>query len=315
MLEIVVGLTAGFVLLLVSTEVFVRGAIGLTKLLHWSPLVVGMTIMAIGTSMPELVVSVWSAFKGDTGLAVGNIVGSNIVNIFLIFGLGVALGKIRIGTTKTPKNVLMMLVATIGYVIWYYGWGGNPGWAIYFLAGAVVFTFLEIDWAMWGQKHEDAGMFSKKAGKSGRGSAWMLVIAIVGVAIGGIVVVKYIQQLSLILGWTSTFLGLTLSAIATSMPELLVTVFSEKEHQDKLVVGNIVGSNVYNLLLVGGLAGLFGGRTSLAGVDWVFFLAAAVLAAGLVLGYRGRSIPRWWAGVMLAAFIGYIVTSAILSAG
>lgn len=315
MLGIVLGLTAGFVILLVSSEIFVRGAIGLVKLLHWSPLVVGMTIMAVGTSMPELVVSIWSAFKGDTGLAVGNIVGSNIVNIFLIFGLGIALGKIRIGTTKTPKNVLMMLVSTIAYAIWYYRGGGSSGWAIYFLAGAVVFTLLEIDWAMWGQKHEDAGMFARKAGKTGRGSVGMLVLAVAGIATGGIVVVKYIQQLSAILGWTSTFLGLTLSAIATSMPELLTTVFSEKEHQDKLVVGNIVGSNVYNVLLVGGLTGIFGGFIHLAAADWVFFLAGAILAGGLVLGYRGRLIPRWWAGVMLAAFVGYIAVSAVLLAG
>ena len=298
----------GVIVLLLGAEVFVRGSVALARLLKWSPLVIGVTVVAIGTSMPEMTVSVLAAIRGDYGLALGNIVGSNVVNSLLVLSVGILVGSIRIGTTKTPKNALAMMLATVFYWYWHItGNEGNSYWAYIALLGVVVFTTLEIWWAWWGKNHEDEHLSHKDVA---RNKNWILFIplALFTIVVGGNLVVTSIEQMSVYYGISTTILGLVLSSIATSLPELATTLVGIRQKQEKLVIGNILGSNIYNLLLVGGVVGFWRQKAALSAGTWIVFLFSALLTLIIVEMYKGKHLPKklvWW---LLAGFGGYLLS-------
>ena len=151
----------GLGILLVSTKVLVDKSQQLAHKLHISPLIIGITIVAIGTSLPEMAVSTISSIKGDYGLSLGNIVGSNITNVLLVMGVGILVGNLRIGTTKTPKTALIMFFITVLYILMNL-FSIHP-----FLSGAILITLgilstiIEYKWGINGQNNEDSKLINK----------------------------------------------------------------------------------------------------------------------------------------------------------
>lgn len=295
----------GIAVLLAAAEVLVRAAIELSGKLKISPLIVGTTIVALGTSLPETAVSLTSVFWGDSGLAVGNIVGSNVINVFLVLGLAILVGGLRIGTTKTPRNAIIMAAAAILFSFFYIRFL-SPVIGIILLCLAGGFTGLEYLWGQRGRKHEDKNNLRHPRKVTNLRLTVELALSLVGVVIGGIITVSASKSLAVFFGVSTTIIGLSLTAAATSLPELLVSVVSELKKQPKLAIGNVIGSNIYNLLFIGGLIAFFSPKTIVSPIHWFFLLTASFVVPVMVLSFRGRVVPRWVGIVMLAAFLFYL---------
>ena len=135
-----------------------------------------------------------------------------------------------------------------------------------------------------------------------------IVISLAGIIIGGILTVSSVENISLATGYSTTILGLSLTAVVTSLPELLTTIFAQEEHQEKMTIGSIIGSNIYNLLFIGGLLTLLGGVSAMPTRNWVWLISATIIFVFILCYYRGKLVPRWVAGSLLLLFFAYLFT-------
>lgn len=298
----------GLVVLLFSTQQLVKLAEKLSQIFHLSPLIVGVTIVAIGTSLPELSVSLVSIIKGEAGLAVGNLVGSNIINILMVLPVGILMGNFRIGTNKTQKSALILLVATSLFFLVHHFNFYSPMIGLIFIGLAGIISLIEYQLGVRGRQLEDINLFAHLKNERLR---WQHIIfatiLISGIIAGSILVVESIETISILTGFSTTILGLTLSAIATSLPELLATIFSQRDHQEKMTIGNIIGSNIYNLLLLGGIIMLFPNYTNLPNHVWVWLLTTTFCFVLMIRVYRGGRPTRLMAVILLLALLGYLL--------
>lgn len=307
MLELFIQFTIGVGILLFSTRVFVKSAEKISLAFRVSPLVIGATVVAIGTSLPELAVSVIASLKGDVGLALGNIIGSNITNIFLVLPVGILVGKLRIGTTKTQRNVLMLAIVTLVFILMYL-WS-VPSFIVgkLCLIGAIVVTIFESIWGITGRTKEDVKRYKKIRNVSFRLHDMLIILATFGgIIVGGKIVVASVQELSLLTGLSTTILGLSLSAVATSLPELMTTIFSEEDHEEKLTIGNIMGSNMYNLLLIGGIALTITSWGPIRPRDLLMLIGSTSVFMLVIFLYKGKVIPKY-VGLVLLFFFAYYI--------
>ncbi len=309
MLSIVIKFIIGIVVLLISTQLFVRTAKKISQSFKLSPLVIGLTVVAIGTSLPELAFSLMALIKHDIGLAMGNIVGSNIINILFVFPVGILIGKLRVGSTKTQRNAVILLLASIVFLLFQTLKQVPATTAGFILVTLALFvTYVEYSLGISGRGREDKKMFKGKV--KVRISPFTMVLPIfllAGIVMGSFLAVNAVEEFSLITNLSTTIIGLTLTAVVTSLPELLTTIFSQEEHQAKLTVGNLLGSNLYNLLLVGGIINLLSGRNGITTQNWIIFGVVTLLFIFLLKKYSGKNIPRKWALILLGLFVFYLV--------
>lgn len=308
MSETLATLISGIVLLFFSTKTLIKLSEILSKSLKLSPLIIGMTVVAVGTSLPELSVSAIASARQDYSLAVGNIVGSNIINILLVFAVGILIGNLRVGTTKTPRNALILLLLTFIYTLFQnFNLLPKQTLGMLYILGAFTLTFLEYQWALFGRTHEDNKKFRKeKLTRFTLRKTIVLLLSIVGVIAGGYFIVTSTEKLSLITGLSTGILGLTLTAVATSLPELLTTIFSQEGHDEKMTIGNIIGSNIYNLLLIGGVINLFGNNNHIFRTNWLTLNIITVFFIIIIFVFKGRIIPKFIGLSLLIFFIIYI---------
>lgn len=295
------------VVLLLSADAFVKIASKIWLALRISPLIIGTTIVAVGTSLAELGVSLIASFKNDRGLAVGNIVGSNIANVFLVLGIGVLLGNINIGISKTQRSAIFLLLATGIYVLTNTIFSSAVVSGLVMISLAVVFSWLEVYWGILGRNHEDKKYVNGKKKKFNSLMLGTLLLSVSGIVVGGIGIVYSVEKISLLTGYSTTTLGLSITAMATSLPELSTTVFSRKKDQGKIAIGNILGSNIYNLLLIGGIVNLFFPvRGAVLSRDLYILAFATFCLAFLVFFYAGRKVPKKIGLVLLIFFFLYL---------
>ncbi len=298
---------AGSLFLLISTWYFIKLTEHVSIALKLSPLVIGLTVVSIGTSLPELAISSIAAYRGDVGLATGNIIGSNIVNVFLVFAVGILSGKLRIGTTKTQRNIFILCGVTGLFLLFYFFKIPNlvAGSILLFLT--LFITLIEYFWGTGGRKHEDAVLFKKKSNYSLKVfDVFKLLISLAGVVIGGILTVMSTEQLAVLLGLSTTILGLSTTAIVTSLPELLTTIFSQKDHEAKMTIGNIIGSNIYNLTLVGGIVLSVSTSLTLITYEMFMLILATFSITAIIIAYSGKVIPKTIGYLLLGLFVIYI---------
>jgi len=299
----------GTLVLLFSTEIFIRTAVRISAKLRISPLIIGTTIVAIGTSIPELAVSGIAAANNDPGLAIGNIVGSNIVNITLVLPIGILIGKLRIGTTKTQRNALLLLAVTALFAL-----PNIPAFPILssgalLLVLALIFTIGEYRLGIIGRDHEDAVRFHSRKNHHPHSVKLALVaLSLAGIVLGGYVTVASVESIARLSGYSTTILGLSLTAIATSLPELLATIVSQEEHQAKITIGNVMGSNVYNILLIGGIVRLFSSPQPIPAIEWIFLLVATTGFIAIIRYFSGKAIPKWVGVALLGVFAVFLFT-------
>ncbi|PIY68578.1 hypothetical protein COY90_05230 [Candidatus Roizmanbacteria bacterium CG_4_10_14_0_8_um_filter_39_9] len=309
MYESLIKFTIGIVLLLFSTQKLVKLAERISQIMRISPLVIGATIVALGTSLPELIVSVISAYRGDIGLTMGNIIGSNVVNILMVFPVGIFSGKLRIGTRKTQQNVLIMFGATVLFFASQIISIPKPSSGLFLIILAALFSIAEYRLGILGRDYEDSGKF--KATKSHSLDLTTIFFApalLIGIIAGGFLVVDSAEMISKFSGISTIILGLTLTAIATSFPELLTTLFSQEDNQEKLTIGNIIGSNVYNLLFIGGIILLFPSRFVVPVKDWFWLIGASFGFAAILIHYSGKEPSRWIGGILIFLLFIYLTS-------
>lgn len=242
---------ASLVVLYFGADFLVKGSSSLAVRFGISPLVVGLTVVAFGTSAPELLVSVQSALAGNSGIAVGNVMGSNIFNVCAILGISAMIYPLRVNPRLVRFDMPVMLVATLLFVLIFHD-GTFGRWAgILFFVGICAYMIYCVYKAKRGEAAE--GEEEIKVTKS-----WILDVVLVIIGLGLLVwgsdlLVNNAVSIAKALGWSEAVIGLTIVAAGTSMPELATSVVAAMKKRTDIAIGNVVGSNIFNLLAVLGL--------------------------------------------------------------
>ncbi|WP_424930992.1 calcium/sodium antiporter [Amaricoccus macauensis] len=319
-MEISLSLLGGFVLLVLGGELLVRGSVGVATRFGVSPLVIGLTLVGFGTSTPELVTSVQAALGGYPGVAYGNIVGSNIANILLILGVTAIICPIAVarGALKRDGLAMLSVAAIFTLLAFVMPMGRIVGLAfVLALAGYIYLAFRqESAGAEPGAVHDKGEALSEAEAAIAPGPApggslllplGMAIAGIAAVVAGGALLVDGAVSLARIFGVSETLIGLTIVAIGTSLPELVTSVMAALRRQTDVAFGNIVGSNIYNILGIGGATALVSPGAVPAQIvrfDNLFMVAVSALVIWFT--YTGRKLDRWEGGVLLAGYVGYL---------
>ncbi|WP_135505944.1 calcium/sodium antiporter [Roseovarius aestuariivivens] len=322
MLLIFLNLIAGFTLLIVGGELLVRGAVRVAAALGVSPLVIGLTLVGFGTSAPELVTSVQAALSGSPGIAYGNIVGSNIANLLLIGGVSALLFPIAVASASLARDGLIMLGAAAVFAALAAWMPIGRGAGAVFVALLVVYIYTtfrsERSGAVDGHgaltdkslapQEADPGL-APPAGPPERviGSLLLASLGLLLVVLGGARLVEGAVALAREAGITETVIGLTIVAVGTSMPELVTSVMAALRRQSDVAFGNIVGSNIYNILGIGGVTALIAPSevpAAIVGFDNLVMIAVSGLF--VIMAWTGLRIARWEGATLLAGYGAYV---------
>ncbi len=302
---------AGLVVLPVGAEIMVRGAVAISERLGISPLVIGLTVVAFGTSLPELVVSLRAALSGSAALAVGNVVGSNIANILLILGAAAVLSPIVMKPRQYFPDGAVMAAVSLGLVpVAYSGTVTLP-----IGVGMVAILLATLLWTYKREKKgEGPGLADEVDDLEGlAGKPWWLIVAatvggLAGVLVGAEMLVRGAVSIALALGVPEEVVGLTMVAFGTSLPELATAIAAARRGHAELAVGNVVGSNIFNILAILGISALvvpIPVPESMTTFDlWVMVAVALVM---LPLFFLGARLGRLWGGLLLGSYAAYVV--------
>ena len=295
----------GLVLLLVAGDFLVRGAVNLSLRLGIPAFLVGMTVVAFGTSAPELLVSVQAVLADAGGLALGNVVGSNIANILLVMGAPALLAPVVIGR-ESRRDFGIMIGATLLFIALAFSGVIGLWQALVLLAAFAVFMG---DSILRGRKARVAVEELEGADPDLQGPkiAIYLALGLAGLPIGAHLLVTGAVDIAAALGVSDVVIGLTIVAIGTSLPELATTLMAALRREGGVALGNILGSNIFNLLLILGVAGLVGPMTvpaEMLRLDLWVMLGASLLLAPFI--WTGRPIGRMFGAVLLLAYGGYL---------
>lgn len=311
MLYSLIFLAIGIVLLFLAGDWLVKGSVALAEKLGIPPLVIGLTIVAFGTSAPELFISVQAALAGSPGIAVGNVVGSNIANVLLVLGLPALFSPISASQPGLRRNLTAMLIVT-AVSLWLFanGWIGRLEGALLF-ASICAFVAWQVHTALRGKAVSVPGEIDE-IGQHPLGNgriATFLIAGLVGLPIAAQLTVSGATDIASSFGISDAVIGLTIVAVGTSLPELATTLVAALRKNAAVAVGNVVGSNIFNLSGILGLTALIVPVSideRIVRIDMWVMLACALFLA--VLGYTRYNAGRWTGIAMLAAFAAYIGT-------
>ena len=243
----------GLFLLVISGDFLVRGAIELSSRLRISALLVSLTIVAFGTSAPELIVAIKATLNGAPGLAMGNVVGSNIANILLVLGLPILLVRLQNDIADTRRSFVFMIFASVLFV--FLGMSGSFSW-VYGVVLLSLLIFILADSFRQGRKNVENYENKSRKLKSWSSIIFFLLLGILGLPLGADILVKNASLLAHDYGISDAIIGLTLVAIGTSLPELATTFVAVMRKKADVVLGNLIGSNIFNLLAIIGITSL-----------------------------------------------------------
>jgi cation:H+ antiporter len=306
-------LIAGFLLLVAGAEMLVRGASRLAALAGVPPLAIGLTVVAYGTGTPELAVSLRAGLDGNSEIAVSNVVGSNIFNVLLILGLCAAILPLEVRRQLVRLDVPIMIAVSLLLMLMAVDGRLGAGSGALLLAGLVVYT----GWSLRTVRREGAEpgagpVVAPPAAGGGAGRvAWQVLLAAAGLAllvVGSRWLVDGAVLAARSAGVSDIVIGLTLVAAGTSLPEVATSVIAAFRNERDIAVGNVVGSNIFNILGIIGISAVAspGGLTiapSLLNFDMVVMIAAAI--ACLPIFFTGYCIARWEGCVFIAAYGAY----------
>lgn len=326
-MEIWIPLIGGLALLIAGAELLVRGAVRLAEGMGVSSLLIGLTIVGFGTSTPELVTSVEAALLNSPGIAVGNIVGSNIFNILIILGLSALICPLAVSTTTLRRDGTWvigtaLLLALVG-VIWTLDRFVAVGLLVLLTVYLVRAWRQERQVAPGGGEHTavfekaealehlDPGLRPAAATKP-KGLGWVLPL---GLCLGGLALLVFgasnfvtaSVELARLLGVSETVIGLTIVAAGTSMPELATSTIAALRKQSDVAIGNVLGSNIYNVLGIGGVTALIAPTAvpaQIASFDsWVMVGVSTLL---LLLLWTGRRLSRLEGAFLIVGYVAYV---------
>lgn len=300
----------GLVILLLAGDALVKGAVNMSLRLGVPALIVSLTIVAFGTSAPELLISIQAIFDGVPGLALGNVVGSNTANVLLVLGVPALLAVMHTSDCDTKVSYLQMLAATVLFIVICFM--GPLNW----MSGLILLAALAamLGWAfIQARNHRKANAEEEEIEGADPGIGWpriifFLVLGLVGLPLGANLLVEGSTNIARDYGISETVIGLTLVAIGTSLPELATTVMAALRKQADVALGNVIGSNMFNLLGIMGVASLVGtipvDLTILRFDLWIMLAASLVLIPFVFLKV---DITRIWGIALSAAYVAYLV--------
>ncbi|MFQ3233325.1 MAG: cation:H+ antiporter [Sulfitobacter litoralis] len=304
----------GLVILLLAGDALVKGAVNLSLRLGVPALIVSLTIVAFGTSAPELLVSIKAVLDNAPGIALGNVVGSNTANILLVLGVPALLATMHTSECNTRKTFNMMIIASLLFIALAMR-GVFDLWAGFILLGALAFVLFDMYRDSRKHRHAckgaDVGDLDEPEGADPDMPGWriavFLVLGLVGLPLGAGLLVDNASIIARAYGVSDTVIGLTLVAIGTSMPELATTVMAALRRQADIALGNVIGSNLFNLLGIIGVASLVGPITvdpEFLRIDLWVMLGASLMLIPFV--YLRRDITRLWGILLCAIYAGYM---------
>lgn len=309
----------GLVILLLAGDALVRGAVNMSLRLGVPALLVSLSIVAFGTSAPELLIAIRAISENAPGIALGNVVGSNTANVLLVLGVPALIAGIHPEGSDLHKNYVIMMMASVLFIA--LAFMGTITWVQGAILLAVLFLILGLQ-ARDALKHRRAGEATELEDVEGADPEmpWpkvfvFLALGLVGLPLGADLLVDASTNIARMFGMPETVIGLTLVAIGTSLPELATTVMAALRRQADVALGNVVGSNMFNLLAIIGVASFVGpipiAPEFLAFDLWVMLAASAVLAPFV---FTSRSMTKRW-GIAFLVLYGLYLWAVVAEVG
>ena len=311
-------LILGFVALILGAEWLVNGATSVGVKAKLSPLIIGLTIVAFGTSLPEMIVNVFSCIKGSPGLAIGNIIGSNTMNILLILGVSSMIYPIDVSRISIRRDIPAGFVATLAITLmandYFIGTSRTIDWIEGLVLLGMGFFYL---WLTF-KKSSEHSEFSETSENSETQQElpWgktilQLVLGIVGLYFGGELVSNNAQKLALSWGMSESTVGLTVVATATSLPELITSIVAALKKNSAIAIGNVLGSNILNIFMVLGVSSLIiplPFDTKMNQQLLILFAASAIMLTTIFTG-KGRKISRFEGFILTLGYVAFMLFS------
>lgn len=303
-LLVIVGLIA----LVVAGDLLVKGAVGLSLKLGVPALIVSLTIVAFGTSAPELLIAISASLDGLPELALGNVVGSNIANVLMVLGVPALIYGITMADCDSQSDYFFMLGISVVFIILCF-MGPFKIWHGIILLGLLATFLLRAMWSA-NASREAAEELEEEFGGADIENwkvALFIVVGIIGLPIGAQLLVDNSIVIAQSFGVSEAVIGLTLVAIGTSLPELATTVMAARQRQADVAIGNVIGSNVFNLLAIVGVTTFFGNLPVPA--EFLRFDLWIMLGASLLLipfAVRGMNLTRGWGVAFCLGYVAYL---------
>lgn len=310
----ILWIVAGLVLILVGSDWLVEGASGVARKYGISEFVIGMTIVGIGTSMPELVSSLISAIQGHGDMALGNVTGSNICNILLILGVTALISPIKYTRSNIRKDIPFAILVSLFLMVMLYncfglfGEMGTPGIsrvdALYLLLIFAVFMIDSFKSAKNGAEEEEASVKPMPMGKA----IIFILLGLAGLIFGGQVFVDHTVSIAERFHVSEAFISITLMAVGTSLPELATCVVAAMKGKNQLALGNVIGSNIFNIALIIGTSAAISPFEiqSISTVDMGMVIVVVVLLWLAAFTFKKKKLDRVEGVIFLLAYIAYI---------
>lgn len=297
-------LIVGFVFLIKGSDFFVDGASSIASLLKIPTIIVGLTIVAFGTSAPEAAVSITSAITGNNAMAVSNVIGSNLFNILMVIGISALLGELLMEKDVLNKDLPFLVGITVLFAAFII-----IGWNVSQIEGIILLVILiaYVAHLIKSAKKSDNANVVEKPKFTLPQSIIFIIIGLAGIVIGGDLVVNSASDIAIAFGMSETLVGLTIVAIGTSLPELVTSLTALKKGENQLVIGNVIGSNIFNILFVLGASSAITAISldSSMLIDVTFMVFVTVLC--FIFGKTQDKFDRKEGAILVALFIAYMI--------
>lgn len=307
-------LLLGLIILIASGEALVRGASSVALKFKIPPIVIGLTIVAFGTSAPELVVNIMSAINGTSDLAFGNVIGSNIANILLILGISAIISPLAVQHNTTWKEIPFAILAILAVYfmsndVLFDNASGNllsrtDGILLLLLFVIFLYYTYELAKEFYAPEAEEAKEYTTLI------SITMILIGLIGLYFGGEMIVDNAVNLAKMFGMSERIIGLTIVAVGTSLPELATSVIAAYKNKADIAIGNIVGSNIFNTLWILGITSFIMPMpiSSAINSDVIFNIVISVLLLGGILFFKKYTLQRWEGSIFVIIYIVYLLS-------
>ena len=297
-------LIVGFVFLIKGSDFFVDGASSIASLLKIPTIIVGLTIVALGTSAPEAAVSITSSMTGSNAMAVSNVIGSNMFNILMVIGLSALLNELLMDKTTLNKDLPFLVAITVlfaGFII--------IGWDISSIEGIILLIIMVayIIYLIYTTRKSGNANEVEKPKYSLPKSIIFILIGLIGIILGGDLVVDSASAIAIALGMSETLVGLTIVAIGTSLPELVTSLTALKKGENELIIGNVIGSNIFNILFVLGASSAISAipLDSSMLIDVIFMVLVTTIC--FIFGKTQDKFDKKEGAILVALFVIYMI--------
>lgn len=327
----IVFIVGGFIALIKGADAFVSGASGIAKKLKVPAIIIGLTIVSIGTSLPEASVSISSAINKSADLSIGNVVGSNMFNTLVVLGFSLVFVAIALKKNVIFKDMLLMLISSILLLVFaLFGNDANGnvlgriecgilfaifvGYIIYSVidarkASKLENTNLEIKQENTNEENNStiAGEENNSIKPNNMGkNILLLLIGLIGIVIGGDLVVFGAKNFAINVGMSEILVGLTIVAVGTSLPELVTSIVAAKKKENEIALGNVIGSNMFNILFILGMTGLITPLSVSANVLIDIIIMTVLFIFVFIFSVIKKNLPRFLGYIFLLLYIAYL---------